>query len=244
MEYSQNLKENYEVIDLFPLAFYRGYVKDHFEIKENFIKDIKDYNNKCYHRRSPSNLFHRESEYNLIFDSLKINFNQYMNTLGIDEKKISYHIVKCWTDYKGPDSDLIHDLNSTRYDLGTEPSISHWHNHSDLTFVYYVSANETSDKFYLENQNSNQNDFDAIFETSMDQNILKETNKYNTKHFVVQPEEGMILIFPSKYYHYARRFTKRVGERIVIAGDVRITSSVDGSRQKQASTHPSLWRQL
>jgi hypothetical protein len=243
MEFNQKKEGKHEITDIFPLAFYRGYVNCHQEVKNNILR-LKRYNDECFKNRVPFNLFHHEEEFKFLFPSLRENFNFYIKTLGVDCTKVSYHVVKSWIDYKKPDSDEYDYVNEIRYDMSTEPSISHWHNHSDLTFVYYVCADETSDKFYLENQYGNQNDFDAILEASMTDNILTEWNKYNTKYHVVQPEEGTIMIFPSKLYHFARRFTKRIGDRIIIAGDIKVTSTIERSKQKQTATHPSLWREL
>ena len=73
------------------------------------------------------------------------------------------------------------ELNDIRYDLNNNnkseeeikeglgwgnirelPVIPHGTNDSDLSFVYYLSANETSDRLYIENGYANQNNPDAF----------------------------------------------------------------------------------
>ena len=242
MEFNQKTKDTYEVIDIFPLAFFKGKISCHEELKNSFVDDIK--NNRS--EFAGLNLFHMESgKYEILFDSLKENLNNYVSVLGIDHTKLSYHISNSWIDYKGPDSEDTFDINDNRYEAN--PAYPHWHNHSDLTFVYYISANETSDRFYLENCFGNQNDFDALLEIATNNNIIMKWNKYNTKHHIFQPEEGYVIILPSRLYHYTRRSGKRRGDRITIGGDIRVTSNLSGamqSQQLQTSTHPSLWREL
>jgi hypothetical protein len=245
MEFNQKTEETYKVTDIFPLAFYQGKISCHEELKKIHYNDIKNYSANCYLKEVPVTLFQNEKNYNIFFDSLKENVNQYMSVLGIDPKKLTYHVVKCWADHKGPESDDVLDINENRYDLNfADPSHPHWHNHSDLTFVYYFNADETSDHFYLENCYGNQNDPDALLELARECNIMSEWNKYNTKHHIFKPEEGSVIIFPSRLYHFTRRVAKRKVDRISIGGDIRITSTIDGTKQLQCSPHPSLWREL
>ena len=245
MEFNQKTNETYEVTDIFPLAFYKGKVSCHDKFKELYFDDVKHYNTNCIEKKNPLISLHTEEKYKILFDSLKENLNQYMSVLGVDFTKLSYHVVKCWADYKGPDSEEVFDVNETRYDLHVPDAVHpHWHNHSELVFVYYVSANETSDKFGLENCVGNQNDPDAVLELARANNIMTEWNKYNTKYHFHQPEEGEVIIVPSKFYHFTRRTVRRVGERLAIGGDVRLTSNRNGAMQLQLAPHPSEWREL
>jgi hypothetical protein len=244
VEFNQEKNEMYEIVDVFPLAFYRGKISCHDELKKIYFDDIK-YQDQYYDKKIPIVSLQTEKKYDIFFDSLKENFNQYMSVLGIDYTKLSYHVVKSWCNYIPPESDDIFDVNENRYDFPfPEPMHPHWHNHSELSFVYYLSADETSDKFCLENCFANQNDPDAVLELARANNIMVEWNKYNTKHHFHQPEEGEVIIFPSRLYHFTRRTVKRERERISIGGDVRLTSNLDGTLQLQVSPHPSLWREL
>lgn len=245
MESNQKINETYKVTDIFSLAFYEGKISCHEKLKELHYESIKDYSDSCYKKEIPVTLFHKEEEYSIFFESLKENFNQYMSVLGIDYTKLSYHVLKCWADHKPEESEDVFDINDNRYDIPfADPTQPHWHNHSDFTFVYYFNADETSDHFYLENRYGNQNDPDALLELAKEANIMKEWNKYNIRHHVYQPEEGSVIIVPSKFYHWTRRHSRRMGDRISIGGDVKITSIPDGTRQLQCAPHPSLWREL
>jgi hypothetical protein len=56
--------------------------------------------------------------------------------------------------------------------------------------------------------------------------------------------EGTVVIFPSNVYHFTQQFTERIGERVVIPGDIRITLKKEYSNYHQGSTHPSQWLEL
>jgi hypothetical protein len=245
MVFNQKINDNYKVTDIFPLAFYEGKVSCHKELKELYYDEIRDYSVNCYKKGVPVTSFHNEEKYKIFFDSLRENFNQYMSVLGVDYTRLSFHVLKCWADHKPAESDDIADINENRYDIPfADPSHPHWHNHSDFTFVYYFNADETSDHFHLENVYANQNDPDALLELAREYNIFTEWNKYNTKQHIYEPEEGSIIIVPSKLYHFTRRHARRVGDRISIGGDVKVTSVPDATKQLQCAPHPSIWREI
>jgi len=245
MESNQKKTDNYEVTDVFPLAFYTGEISCHQKLRDLYYDEIRDFTINTYKQNIHVASFHEFEQYKIFFDSLKENFNQYMSVLGIDYEKLSYHVVKCWSDHKCSESEEVFGINENRYDLPfADPVHPHWHNHSDFTFIYYFSADETSDYFYLENMYANQNDPDALLELARNYNIMKEWNKYNTKHHIYKPKEGSIIIVPSKLYHFTRRHARRIGDRISIGGDVKITSNPNGSAQLQCAPHPSSWREL
>jgi len=243
----------HEIIDLFPLAFYVGQVSCHKELKEKVESEIKNYPTECYTEKKSSTLFHNESRFQMFFSSLKENVDFYISTLGVDHTKLSYHVLKSWVDHKPPESEEVFNINENRYDM-IFPSVSHWHPYSDISFIYYFSADETSDQLFVENCRENQNDYDALLEMSTVNNIMTEWNKYNSKHHIFSPEEGKVVIFPSKLNHSVRRCARRNGDRISIAGDIIVTTCLNPGPSKdyrnpenqtpQASTHPSLWKEL
>lgn len=246
MEFNQEKRENFEVVDIFPLAFYMGKVSCHDKIRDSHLEDIKAHLENCDFNGFPGMSFHTLKRFDILFDSLKENFNQYLSVLGVDHTKVSYHIVRCSADIKAPDSDYVADINENRYDIDfSTPPHPHWHNHSDFTFVYYFSADETSDAIYIENCFGNQNDFDGtLLQMGRSDNIMTQWNRYNSKHHIYNPEEGSVIIHPSRLYHYTRRVGKRMKDRIVIGGDVKVTSNIDGTKQMQISPHPSFWREV
>ena len=83
-----------------------------------------------------------------------------------------------------------------------------------------------------------------MFEISDEFNLIKRYNKYNCSFYTITPHEGSVVIFPSNLGHFTQKHMDRVDERIVIAGDIRVTLNKDQYMHHQGSTHPSQWLEL
>ena len=223
-----------KVHELFPLVVYQGTVDCHDKFKKECLDSARDYWFNGYENESPEYsgriFLHLDKKYSDFFTSLKKNLDEYLDHLNVDSSLINYHIVKTWVGY--------HKDNDT-------PSISpHFHNESNISFVYYLKTDSTSDKFCV-TQSSNSNEIaGGLFETADKKNTLIGFNKYNCNHYLITPVEGTVLLFPSDTLHHTQKFTKRDDERIVIAGDIRITLRADNPDYHQGCTHPSQWMEL
>lgn len=222
-----------KVHELFPLVVYQGKVDCHEEFKSKHLESLKQYWFNGYENESPEfsgKIFvHLQEQYKSFFDSLKKNIDEYMKHLNVDYTKLDYHISKSWVGYHKDDTPEL------------KP---HYHNESNISFVYYLDTNETSDKFCV-NQRHNRNEFmGGLFETSNQRNLLMGFNRYNCNYYTITPTEGTVLLFPSNVYHFTQQFTERVGERIVIPGDIRVTLKKENANYHQGSTHPSQWLEL
>lgn len=223
-----------KIHEVFPLIVYQGQIDCHEEFKKNNLDFLRDYWFNGYQNESPEfsgKIFvHHQERCKDFFVSLKKNIDEYNKHLDVDYTILSYHIIKAWVG--------CHTDDMT-------PSIApHFHNESNLSFVYYLKTDETSDKFCI-HQALNRNEYvGSLFETSFQRNTLLKFNKYNCNNYTITPIEGTVLIFPSHTQHFTQKFTKRLGERIVIAGDIRITLKAKYPHYHQGSTHPSQWTQL
>ena len=222
-----------KVHELFPLVVYQGKVDCHEEFKSKHLESLKQYWFNGYENESPEfsgKIFvHLQEQYKSFFDSLKKNIDEYMKHLNVDYTKLDYHISKSWVGYHKDDTPEL------------KP---HYHNESNISFVYYLDTNETSDKFCV-NQRHNRNEvMGGLFETSNQRNLLMGFNRYNCNYYTITPTEGTVLLFPSNVYHFTQQFTERVGERIVIPGDIRVTLKKENANYHQGSTHPSQWLEL
>jgi len=226
----------YEIVDLFPLCLYIGDVSCHEKFKGECVDALDNYEHEMYGNFM---LLHNNPRFKTFFSSLKDNLNQYICSLGIDYTKLSYHVFRSWIIRKFDEPEEQVDINENRYDMISALG-SHWHPGSDLSFIYYVSADETSDKLYFENCFANQNDLDGLLEISTVNNIVTEWNKYNRRYHIIDPKEGKIIIFPSKLNHAVRSYTRRAGHRIAISGDIIVTLT----GLNETKTHPSLWKEL
>lgn len=211
---------------IFPLVVYQGQVEGHQEFKGEYLNALRQYWFDGYKNESPeySGRIFVHIHYPEIFQSIKKNIDEYFETLNVDHNQLSYHIVKSWVG--------VHEKNTPELN-------AHNHNESNISFVYYVNSDDSSDKFCAV-QTENPNEVvGGLFETGQ-KNLIKGFNNYNCNYYTFTPKEGTILLFPSDMFHKTLKFTERKTERIVIAGDIKVTLKPN-SCYHQGTTHPSQW---
>ena len=117
-----------KIHEVFPLVVYQGTVDCHKEFKEQNLDSLRDYWFDGYQNESPEfsgRIFvHHQKKYELFFKSLKKNLDEYMQHLNVDHTLLSYHVIKAWVGHHKDDS--------------TPVIAPHYHNESNISFVYYV----------------------------------------------------------------------------------------------------------
>ena len=223
----------HRVHEAFPLIVYQGMVESQDKIKIH-LEELRDYWFDGYQNESPEysgRIFvHQNKNYQPFFKELRTHVDNYFEYLNVDHSKLDYHIIKSWVGYHKDDD---------------TPSIKpHNHNASDLSFVYYVKTDETSDKFCVAQEKNPNECVGDMFTEALQKNLITGYNRYNCNVYSITPIEGSVVIFPSKIGHFTQKFTEREGERLVIPGDIRVTLKPDHPDYHQGSTHPSQWLQL
>ena len=222
-----------KVHEIFPLVIYQDSIECHEEFKKENIISLKKYWFNGYENESPEYsgkiFLHLDPQYNLFFSDLKKSIDNYFYHLNVDYSKLDYHVTKSWVGYHNK---KIPGLNL------------HNHNESNISFVYYLKSSDTSDKFCVsQSRNVNENT-GGLFETSKQRNTIKGFNKYNCNNYTITPYEGSVLIFPSSTLHSTLKISEKEDERIVIAGDVRVTLKEEHYNHHQGSIHPNQWKQI
>ena len=225
-----------KVHEVFPLIVYQGDVVGHDEFKKN-LEEIKKYWFNGYKYESPEGseriFLHRNEKY-IDFFSIHIRkvFDEYFDTLNIDYNKLSYHICKSWVVYHKDDT--------------TPPMAPHKHNEANISFVYYINTDETSDKFVVtQHPDKNVNQVcQGFFDVADELNLMTGFNRYNCNMYTITPKEGTCIVMPSETYHQTIKNQPRVNERVAIAGDVRVTLKPEHFRHHQGCTHPSQWLEI
>jgi hypothetical protein len=223
-----------KVHTLFPLVIYQHIFEGHENFKNAHLEELKKYWFNGYENESPEYsgriLLHHDDTYRDMFTGVKEAVFCYLNSMQVDFEKLNALVTKSWV--------TLHQDNET-------PSLSpHFHNEANLSFIYYVKTNPQSDRLIIQ-QKSNQNEFiESVFDSGKN-NLITEQNIYNCNTYSITPAEGTIVIMPSKTYHYTQKFYEdRGGERVVVAGDIRITLKPEHLNHHQGCTHPTQWRQL
>ena len=225
-----------KVHEIFPLIVYQGNVDGHDEFKKN-LEDIKKYWFNGYKYESPEGseriFLHRNGKY-IDFFSIHIRkvFDEYFDSLNIDYNKLSYHICKSWVVYHKDDT--------------TPHMAPHKHNEANISFVYYLNTDETSDKFVVtQDPDKNVNQVcQGFFDVADELNLMTRFNRYNCNMYTITPKEGTCIVMPSETYHQTIKNQPRLNERVAIAGDVRVTLKPEHFRHHQGCTHPSQWLEL
>jgi hypothetical protein len=225
-----------KIHEVFPLVVYQTTVDCHKDFKEHHLQNLKDYWFNGYEFESPeasSRIFvHLEEKYSEFFKSLKVAFDEYFEVLGIKYDRLNYHVVKSWVVYHRDDT--------------TPPLAPHNHNEANISFVYYLNTDETSDNFVVTQMpDSNRNQVcKGFFDTADVHNIMTSFNRYNCNYYTITPIEGSVIVMPTETYHKTIKKVSRTNERVAIAGDVRVTLKPEHYKHHQGCTHPSQWKQL
>lgn len=222
--------------EVFPLAVHQTDIKCHSNFKEKHFENLKKYWFNGYKYESPeasSRIFvHLNEDYSEFFSSLKEALNEYLEVLGIDCNLMDYHIVKSWVVYHRDD---------------TTPSLAfHKHNEANISFVYYLNTDESSDKFVVSRvPDDNHNQVcEGWFDVADEHNVMTSFNKFNCNHYTITPHEGTVLLMPTGTYHHTKKTMPRLMERCAIAGDLRVTLKPEHYKHHQGCTHPSQWLEL
>jgi uncharacterized protein (TIGR02466 family) len=221
-----------KVHEIFPLVVYQDSIDCHKEFKKENLNLLKEYWFNGYENESPEYsgriFLHNDPQYNIFFDDLKRSIDNYFYHLNVDYSKLNYHVTKSWVGYHTKE---IPELNP------------HYHNESNISFVYYLQSSKDSDKFCVSQNNNINENTGGLFEPSNQRNTLLTYNKYNCNYYTITPHEGTVLLFPSNVIHHTIKGDGE-DERIVIAGDIRITLKEECNNHHQASTHPNQWKQI
>lgn len=219
-----------KVHEIFPLIVYQGSIDSHDYMKKH-IDVLREYWFDGYENESPENsgriFLHGNCKYEMFFDSLKKNIDEYMKHLNVDHEKLSYFISKSWVGYHNNEVPALNIHN---------------HNEANISFVYYLKSSDNSDKFCVTQHTNRNENTGALFQTGQG-NLMTSYNKYNCNNYTITPTEGTVLLFPSDTLHSTIK-GEDTEERIVIAGDVRVTLKPECTTYHQACTHPTQWLEL
>lgn len=224
----------YKTHKIFPLVVYQGEVEIHEQFKKENLNDIKDYwfnnntNGNYFDTPENSGKLFVHKNYPQLFKSIKKNIDEYLGFLEVMHEKLSYHVMKSWVG--------VHEKQI--------PALTpHAHNEANISFVYYLKSDSYSDKFCAIQQKNRNQVSGALFEKGK-YNLLNKLNFYNSNYYTITPVEGTILLFPSDMLHQTIEVSSLRNERVVIAGDIRVTLNVDNYKYHQSCNHPSQWMEI
>tara|TARA_B100000959_G_scaffold264641_1_gene305339 strand:- start:30 stop:698 length:669 start_codon:yes stop_codon:yes gene_type:complete len=218
-----------KVHEVFPTLVVQDRIDVHEEFKEQYFEELKSLWFDGYNNETPENSgrcsLHLNPNYLMFFQSLKKSVCKYLDLLEVDHEKLNINFIKSWVGYHNKD---IPGLKM------------HTHNGSDISFCYYLSSDETSDKFCAHQLINTNEVAGALFEPSDRFNLIKKYNRYNCHSYTVTPQEGTVAIFPSNLQHSTLKKENR-GDRYVIPGDIKLCLKPEYNLYHQTMPHPDLW---
>ena len=215
--------------EVFPILVAQDEIDCHKEFKELYFEELKSLWFNGYQNETPENSgrcsLHLNKNYSIFFESLSKSICRYLDLLEVDHEKLNISVIKSWIGY--------HNKNIPQL----KP---HIHNGADISFCYYLSSDDTSDKFCVHNSENMNEISGSLFETGNKFNLIKKYNKYNCKNYTITPYEGTVLVFPSNLMHSTLK-KQNLTDRYVIAGDIKLCLKPEYNLYHQTIPHPNLW---
>lgn len=209
---------NYNTFNIFPTTIYVGKLDNHEEYKSEFYKvypkfdyeeDGEDINTVSENSGNP--LIHLEESLNPLFEEIVIHVKKYMHEVLLLKDMFDVVITKTWLSRARQAKDQIQ-----------------WHIHSTshISFAYYLNMPKNSHSIKFQNQHQpnslflGMNDADYPSHKRM---FVESYNEVNSQTFFIVPEEGNVVLFPSKTIHCTDAMSDVfTGERLAIVGDITL----------------------
>jgi uncharacterized protein (TIGR02466 family) len=211
---------NFDTVNIFPTTLYVGNIDNHLQHKEEFYKvypkfDYERINKKTKKINTVSEnqgnpLIHLEESLDPLFKEIVEHVKNYIHNILLLKDIFNVTITKCW-------------LSRAREIEDEIP----WHIHSTshISFVYYVNMPKDSHSIKFLNKHQTNNLFLAMTADDTDEELkfVKSYSNENSETFFMLPNEGNLLLFPSKIPHSTKSITNNFsGERLAIVGDITL----------------------
>lgn len=149
----------------------------------------------------------RDADFTELFTKIADSVRNYTELLGLNNDKLAFYFQRSWATVSREGQRIF----------------EHTHQQSHLSFAYYLRKPVDSGGIYF-SVAEHPNEFAAgLFTLSKEEmNVIKTPGDRTLNRIYVEPEEGEMLIFPSKTLHStAPNMTK--DPRISISADVVVT---------------------
>jgi len=169
-----------------------------------------------------------------LLDFYKMIVNEagiYIDTLGINNKLFDLYIVKS---------------TLSKISIPEHHFAAHKHFCSDISFVYYVQVPPGSDSLYFLNEFKPNELFGHMFDDVRERNMLTQYNAFNATAHYINPESGLLVMFPGKLLHGTRKMSPEpfTGDRIAIVGDINLVLKPDQNNWETGKVDLSRWRKF
>lgn len=207
---------NFEVINFFPTTAYVGEIANHRTHKKSFYEIYPKYDwerdqfNTTVSENVGNPLLHLEESLNSLFEDIIGHIKNYAQNVLLLKDVFDFAITKTWLSRSQNSKDEIP-----------------WHIHSTshISFAYYVNVPQNAHALKFSNQHLPNSLFLGMTKDHQDypRQFVKNYNDVNCETFFMVPNEGNIILFPSKITHSTSAMSSDFeGERLAIIGDVTL----------------------
>jgi len=244
-----------EILPFYPTVVYHGRMEGHEQYKQIVLSDknIEKHGFSHYDpdptltERQKSSVtgeyrgkifLHHDPIFEEMFKEITAHILVYLDgAMKVKTELFDFYIMKSWYSILEPHQDMSF----------------HKHGSSDISFVYYPQVDETTYPIWFssrdENWDGRHNElFPGMFDGNVDgKNFLKDYNYLTSPANAVKPDEGSLLLFPSRIGHAV--FPDKVGlvaadTRISIAGDIKIVLNKNVINYESGLLHFNHWRKF
>lgn len=205
-----------EIVNMFPLSIYTDKVEIDSDYKNHLVKQILEMGKRNFNKRpgkawtGDRNAFeflHNEELFQRLFHSFSKPMFGYLEHLRVNPRKIDFYYTRSWATISGEHENIL----------------DHTHTQSHISLVYYLTKPKNSGGISFSDRDPPNEFVPNLFSAQMiSHGIVKDQNVFNGRTVVLKPEEGQIVIFPSKITH-ATPDSQTSDVRISIAADIVVT---------------------
>ena len=229
-----------KVYNIFPLTIYQSKIGIEENEKKKLISIIKnmkvnskniEYYNKVGSWTGDTQGFenlHHNPDFINFHKEVKKKIVEYLNVLNIDQNQLDIYVQRSWA--------TISD--------GKEHIDKHTHLQSHISFAYYLKKSKGDSKINFYDDKRHNELIPGLFEspTANRRKILKKIDLHNSSSISINPEEGDIVIFPSKTPHSTEPNVLN-SERISISADITLIAK-DSELLEHLTPPISNWQKI
>ena len=229
-----------KVYNIFPLTIYQSKIEIEDNEKKNLtliVKSMKsnsknlEYYNKVGSWTGDTQGFenlHMNPDFNNLYREIKKKIIEYLEVLNIDHNQLDIYIQRSWATISE----------------GNEHIDKHSHLQSHISFAYYLKKSKEDSKIIFYDDKRHNELIPGLFEspTANKRKIIKKIDLHNSSSISIDPDEGDIVIFPSKTIHSTQPNASNK-ERISISADISLIAK-DSKLLEHLTPPISNWQKM
>jgi len=234
---------NYQTVNIFPTTIYIGEIENHTKYKQIFLNEIyEQYQFPHQSRYGGINtvsencgkpILHLENELFDLFQDISEHILNYCHQTLLIRDIFDVQIMKSWISRSYSNQENIPE---------------HKHSTSQISFVYYLNADEKSNELTFMNTHKPNLLFDSLDDLEVEndeESMIHGFNFETTPEYNFSPCEGTVILFPSQIHHKTSSANDEVHkfERLAIVGDAILTLKKDQPMiYSQGFISPQYWK--